>query len=657
MLNRILRHTIVVAALLAGATSGAMAQEPNAEAELFGKRQSVFNPRLSPSGDQMVFISPSAGSGETAYVVDLAAGTAPVPILANSEPLSDLLWCNFANEERVVCSIYVIRNDDGILLGFTRMLILNKDGSEAELLSQTASSSAQQFMQNGGSVISWVVPGEPDSILMTRQFVKESQSGTNIYNRREGLAVERVDINTLKRRGVERAVSTATSYMADENGEVRLLRTRAKRDGYWIDSVSHSYRKLGESEWTVFSNIGELTPVAVNSAANIAYAFGTKDGFDAIYTIALDGSEKQELLVARDDADVDSLLFIGKKQRIIGAGYATERREVDFFDKELEGLSNALRRALPGDPLVSIVSSSADESKLLLVASSDTDPGMIYRFDKGSKRLEQVMALRESLDGMPMGEMKPVTYSAQDGTQIPAYLTLPPGSDGVGIPAIVMPHGGPSSRDEWGFDWLAQYFAQRGFAVLQPNFRGSAGYGDAWYLKNGFQSWDVSIGDVADAGRWLIGEGIADPDKLAIVGWSYGGYAALQSQVVAPDLFKATVAIAPVTDLELLKSNSRFFANSRLVKEFVGTGGHLSAGSPLRNVGAITSPLMLFHGDVDQNVDVDHSRKMASALKDAGKTVEYVEYEDLTHGIRDNDKRADMLRDADRFLSEHLGMQ
>ncbi len=461
---------------------------------------------------------------------------------------------------------------------------------------------------------------------------------------------------TMKRRGVERPLSTARFYRADENGVVRLMATRAQRDGLWIDSVSFSYRKPGEKDWTLFRNIGDLSPAIVNSAENIAYAFGSKDGFDAIYTIALDGSEKIELLVARENADVDSLLWIGKHRRVIGASYATERRQVDFFDKELEGLGKALRRALPGQPLVDIVDSNEDESKLLLIASSDTYPGMVYRFDKATKRLEQIMALRENLDGMVMGEMKPVTFSAKDGTQIPGYLTLPPGSDGVNMPAIVMPHGGPGSRDEWGFDWLAQYFAQRGFAVLQPNFRGSTGYGDAWYLKNGFQSWETSIGDVTDAGRWLISEGIAAPDKLAIVGWSYGGYAALQSHVLAPDLFKATVAIAPVTDLDLLKTNASRYTNSRLVKDFVGTGGHVVAGSPLRNVNAINSPVMLFHGDMDENVDVDHSRKMADALREAGKSVEYTEYPGLEHDIGHNEKRSAMLNDADRFLRSSLGM-
>jgi dipeptidyl aminopeptidase/acylaminoacyl peptidase len=246
--------------------------------------------------------------------------------------------------------------------------------------------------------------------------------------------------------------------------------------------------------------------------------------------------------------------------------------------------------------------------------------------------------------------MKPVRYKASDGTEVPAYLTLPPGSSGKNLPALVMPHGGPSSRDEWGFDWLAQFFASRGYAVLQPNYRGSSGYGDAWYQKNGFQSWRTAIGDVNDAGRWLVGQGIADPSKLGIFGWSYGGYAALQSGVVDPALFKAVVAVAPVTDLGELVEDSKNFTNYRLVRNFVGTGPHLRDGSPAQNAGKIKAPVLLFHGDFDLNVPISQSRRMQDKLKGAGVQSDLIVYKGLDHQLEDNVARADMLKRSDSFL-------
>jgi dipeptidyl aminopeptidase/acylaminoacyl peptidase len=250
--------------------------------------------------------------------------------------------------------------------------------------------------------------------------------------------------------------------------------------------------------------------------------------------------------------------------------------------------------------------------------------------------------------------MKPVAYKAADGTQVPGYLTVPPGSEGKKIPAIVMPHGGPASRDTWGFDWMVQFFVTRGYAVLQPNFRGSSGYGNDWFQNNGFQSWKVAIGDVNDAGRWLVSQGIADPQKLAIVGWSYGGYAALQANVLDPDLYKAVVAIAPVTDLGALKDDAREFTNNRVVQAYIGDGPHVTEGSPARRADAFKAPVLIFHGDKDINVNIDQSRLMERALKKAGKTSELIVYPKIDHQLRDSAVRIDMLEKTDAFLTKAL---
>ena len=250
--------------------------------------------------------------------------------------------------------------------------------------------------------------------------------------------------------------------------------------------------------------------------------------------------------------------------------------------------------------------------------------------------------------------MRPVSFPAADGTMIPGYLTMPTGAEGP-MGAIVLPHGGPGARDTWGFDWMVQFFAARGYAVLQPNFRGSSGYGEAWFGRNGFQAWETAIGDVNDAGRWLVSEGIADPDRLGIVGWSYGGYAALQSQVVDPELFKAVVAIAPVTDLAMLVEEARDYTNFGIVRDFVGSGPHVRAGSPANFADRFEAPVLLFHGTKDTNVSAGQSRRMESRLQSAGASVSYVEYEGFDHYLDHGQVRGNMLLGIDTFLSEHLG--
>ena len=176
-----------------------------------------------------------------------------------------------------------------------------------------------------------------------------------------------------------------------------------------------------------------------------------------------------------------------------------------------------LASALPKQPLIDFKSASADEQVLVVHASSDIDPGDWYVYYRDKKALALVSPARPASRARRLSPVKAISYPAADGTQIPAYLTLPPGvTDAKNLPAIVLPHGGPGARDEWGFDWLAQFFAQRGFVVLQPNFRGSDGYGAAWFANNGFQGWKTSIGDVCDAGRWLVAQGMADSSKLAV---------------------------------------------------------------------------------------------------------------------------------------------
>jgi dipeptidyl aminopeptidase/acylaminoacyl peptidase len=254
-----------------------------------------------------------------------------------------------------------------------------------------------------------------------------------------------------------------------------------------------------------------------------------------------------------------------------------------------------------------------------------------------------------------MASVRAVSYPAADGVSIPAYLTLPAGSDGRNLPAIVLPHGGPAARDVWRFDWLSQYLAQLGYAVLQPNYRGSAGYGDQWMQQNGYRGWRTSIGDITAGARWLAQQGVANPQRMAIVGWSYGGYAALQSAVTEPDLFKAVVAIAPVTDLQQLKDDARIFVSARNQAESIGSGPHITEGSPLPNAARISVPVLMFHGDRDLNVRVGHSRRMNDALRNAGKRSELVVFPNLEHDLASGDARRQMLDRIRTFLASNVG--
>lgn len=660
------RAILALSAMLLPATL-AMAAPPSAasleQAKRFGALQSIQQISLSPDGNRAAFIGPLGGA-QVIFIIDLVAGGTPKPILKSDPKEGRLTDCNWVTDQRLICRYLFVVNQGGQLVGFSRMIAVNADGSKQTRLNTDANARALYTMQYGGDVLDWDLPGKPGEVLMERAVSPEDAIGSVIKREEGGLAVDQVDTLSLRRSRVEQSEKGAVRYISDGHGTVRIMGTMAwDGAGQLRDTVRYLYRKPGSRQWDALSTVKVsldreigFEPLAVDRARNVVFGFDDKDGMTALYAISLDGSERRELVLSRPDVDVDELVRIGRNNRVVGASYATQRRTTELFDPELRKLSTALGKALPGQPSVAVVDASVGEAKLLLVAWGDTNPGQFYLYEKATRRLEPILPVRAELQDVPLATMQPVSFAAADGTVIPAYLTLPPGSSGKGLPAIVMPHEGFGSRDEWGFHWLAQFFASRGYAVLQPNFRGSGGYGSAWYQKNGFKSWQVAIGDVNDAGRWLLKEGIAAPGQLGIAGWSYGGYAALQSSVLDPDLFKAIIAVAPVTDLERLRQDSYGFTNYRFVDKFIGSGPHVEQGSPAQNAARIKAPVLMFHGTLDQTIAAGQSRLMETRLRGAGKRVTLVEFPDLGHGLLDAAARTRMLAESDAFLREAFGL-
>jgi dipeptidyl aminopeptidase/acylaminoacyl peptidase len=637
-------------------------------AKAFGARPSVEDLSLSPDGMSVAFVAPAKGQGSVVFVQSLAKGAtrAAKPILAAGGNPERLGGCDWVSNQRLVCVVYGVIGNSGLLepVQFSRLVAVNTDGSKPQLLSTRNSAFTRGIQLGGGNVVDWL-PDEDAAVLMTRVYLPDDHTGSHIGSSKRGIAIDRVDTLSLASQTVEQPREDAVAYISDGHGTVRIIGVRSRQGAlgeYESGNLAYFYRTTGSRDWLPMGElVGEehngFQPVAVDRDANLAYGYKKLDGRLALYTVALDGSLKEDLVYARPDVDVGGLIRIGRRHRVVGVSYSDEFSRYHFLDPDFEKLLTSLTKALKGQASLRVVDSSMDESKLLLSAGSDQDPGVYYLFDKKLRQLETFFAVRAELEGVKLARVKPIHYQAADGTQIPGYLTLPPGIDEPkDLPAIVMPHGGPSARDYWRFDWLAQFYAARGFAVLQPNFRGSMGYGDEFFKQNGFRSWPTAIGDVLDAGRWLVAQGIARADKLAVVGWSYGGYAALQSAVVDPSVFKAVVAIAPVTDLPDLKEAHRNWSDFLVVSREIGEGPHVREGSPALNAAKIKVPVLMFHGEMDRNVPIRQSKEMADHLSAAGVQHELVTWPDLDHHLEDSEARAEMLRKSDAFLRHALIM-
>ncbi len=653
---------VLVAALLAG--TAASGEDLATVAKAFGTRAAIGQASLSPDGAHVAFITAPGGATSSLMIADPAVAGSPVSILKSMGQPDKLRYCHWITGTRLACQITFLVQFQAVPVSTTRLIALDSDGKNIKVLTANESGKALDYLYYGGDIIDWTGDGT-GSVLMNREYVPESSKDTFIHRDGAGLGVERVNTRTLARDMIERPRRGADGYITDGHGNVRIMGLRAANGtGYFDTKVQYLYRTATSSDWRSLSIVEDnqavpkgFEPVAVDPVKNVAYGFGQQNGYKALFTTSLDGNLTSQPVLAQPNTDVDGLIRIGRQNRVVGVSYATERREIEYFDPDLRALRVALERALPNAPLVDIVDASADEQKLLLFAGSDSDPGTYYVLDRKTRHMAALLPVRPALEGRKLAQMQPIRFRAADGTMIPGYLTLPPGSSGKDLPAIVMPHGGPGSRDEWGFDWWAQFFAARGFAVLQPNFRGSTGYGNAWYQKNGFQSWRTAIGDVVDAGRWLKAQGIAAPGKLAIVGWSYGGYAALQSAVLDPDLYKAVIAVAPVTDLLLLKQDAKEYTSYAGVEQFVGDGPHVLQGSPAHNVAAIKAPVLIFHGTEDRNVRLDQSQVMTDRLRGAGKQADLVIFKGLDHQLDDSDARTLMLTRSDEFLRASLGLK
>jgi dipeptidyl aminopeptidase/acylaminoacyl peptidase len=334
-----------------------------------------------------------------------------------------------------------------------------------------------------------------------------------------------------------------------------------------------------------------------------------------------------------------------------------------WFDSELGDMEAALQQAF-GDRLALLTSWDRARSKFIVFVEGVDAGAEYYLFNSTTNQADSLgVAYPELAPFGALARREPMSYPARDGVSIPAYLTTPPNASGP-LPLIVMPHGGPEVRDVGGYDWMAHLFASRGYLVLQPNFRGSIGYG-LEFRNAGRGEWGgLMQDDVTDGVQHLIDAGLADPERVCIVGWSYGGYSALSGAVKTPDLYACVVAIAPVADLpdQIRYAKDRYGTRNWVVSYWTNVIGdvrednaQLVAASPARQAESVRAPVLLVHGAEDTVVPIDQSEEMRSALRRADRDVELLRLSGDDHELYRPATRLEAMQAVVAFLEEHLG--
>jgi dipeptidyl aminopeptidase/acylaminoacyl peptidase len=656
--------------------------------ENFARRPHMQGVTISPDGRYVALLS-GVGDETALLTLDRAELGGSFKRITTSVPGKfDIGWCRFANQKRLLCNLY------GNLVGkkyveppYTRLFSVEADGSAYKALDQSArqgnlfvvSTSMRNFNLNQGTIADTRInsnrgdltkdtsnnsaipnyasaysprrqdqvidftPGEDESVLLEMDDDGDGHNAIfvlNIYNGNRGVRMAEH--------------SPIENYVTDGRGTARL--------GWGAEGLTTNYyaRLEGDNDWRklgatqIFTEANRLRPFAMAWASNAVYAMGNYNGRDALWSIDLTDQTEPKLLFSHRLVDVGEPILRSDRS-LLGVRYDVERPYVWYADESLRALIERLERLYPGRAH-DIIDSSDDMKILVVQSSSDVDLGTYYLYDRDNDKLSKLGTAYPELNQGTLGVMTNILYKASDGTEIPGYLTVPSGAAKKNLPLIVMPHDGPLARDTWGFSFLRTFLASRGYAVLQMNYRGSSGFGVNW-RNAAHQDWGgLTYSDIHDATRWAIAEGIADPKRICIMGWGFGGYSALLGAARNGDVYKCAVSVNGISDLEMQIDHGIVTGDKELRRfQIGGDPGKLKRDSPLQQAANIRIPVLLVHGAKDWQVQPDHSKAMARALERNKTPSELVIIKGANHELERQSDRVTLLQKVEAFLATNLG--
>ncbi|GIU32024.1 S9 family peptidase [Shewanella schlegeliana] len=609
--------------------------------DAFGALPQSEQVKLSPDGKHFSYVINKSGNSYLG-VTNIQTGEKRILVHTDNQ-IFKITWYLWANNQQILISADYPAGKKQKKHTITRLLKIKIDGkSKAESVFQPRVGDLRPQFQNR---IIDILPDEPNHILM--------QLSLKSYNRPD---VYKLDISSKRKRSlVHRGNSDTTFWMADRQHRVRL--------GYAIDETKRFYRlcdKNGENwrkvwEYELFDE-PDVTPLGFGLNPEHLYIRALHKGRYAIFVVDVSTKDlDRELIYADARYDIEgSLIYSTKTNDVIGVYHGEANNGKIYFDEKYEEFQAALNKAIP-DSFNDIVSMSHDENKYILFSRSNATPGAYYLGDRKAKYIDYILQQYPKLYEQSLSPKTKIKYQSRDGIEIEGYVTLPHKNVPNKHAAIVIPHGGPMVREYSGFDWFSQFFASRGYTVLEPNFRGSSGYGFEFEVAS-IRQWGGKMqDDLADAAHWMVKQYRIPAKQVCIVGSSYGGYAAMMAAVKQQNTFKCSASFAGVSDLEYIVSSAKNFTNYDIVKKQFGSDSdYLEQQSPVNFSKKINIPLLLIHGEHDTVVDVYHSREMYAELKAVGKQVDYIELKNGNHYLEIEANRLATLEAIEAFLNRHL---
>ncbi|HYD72840.1 MAG TPA: S9 family peptidase [Candidatus Binatia bacterium] len=628
-------RTSVAAALALGgilfaSTAVAQAQTPP-PVEAYGRLPAVSGVSISPDGQRLI-AGVAEGDASAFQVINLSTGRTEHNYGVPADlALRGVGWSDdghaIVNVSRAVRHAGTRRYEVGSLIAFT------------------LSNQRQRDLEVGNGLRP--VRGEPGIGL----GVARDDSGR--------LSVFRINLENGTSRRISSAVQDSADIVFNDDGEI-LARVDSDQDANrWSLHVYNNGQPVQVIDEPTDIGLEPMNLAGVLADGRVV-AIGRRQSDPRARMFAISSNGQIEVIGENERYDIGGPILEPRTNRVVGVQWIEDLPKQRFFDPELQAVADRVSAYFASGYGV-ITSWSADRQRFVVSAETNRDAGAYYLFEPATNTMRIIRReYPELTTAAAIGERQSINYRSRDGTQIPAYLTLPAGG-GRDLPLVLLPHGGPHARDVFAFDWWAAFLASRGYAVLQPNFRGSTGYGYDWF-NAGRNNWGDGImqTDIEDGVDALIRAGIADPTRVCIVGASYGGYAALAGATLSPERFRCAISIAGVSDLPRMvevtarDSGSRFSGISDWWAGSMGDAERQRRVSPVNHAGQVRAQILLMHGDNDSVVPLEQSQRMVSAMRDAGKETQLIVLRGEDHWLSNASTRIQMLRDMETFLAQHM---